>query len=160
MIYLGADHGGFDLKEKIKKLLTGWEYQWEDLGNTVYDPEDDYPQYAFAVAQKVAEGERGGLVFPTPWRQRAKGILLCRSAGGVIIAANKVERVRAVTAFNARHTEHARLHNDANVLALAADWLEDYQVEEMIKMFVSTEFSGEDRHVRRLKQIESFEQSG
>lgn len=144
MIYLGSDHGGFDLKEKIKKWLTQEKYEWEDLGNKVYDPEDDYPQFAFAVAQKVA-------------KERSKGILCCRSAAGMVIAANKVKGARAVTAFNAESAKHSREHNDANILALSGDWLDDYQAKAILEVWLNTEFSGEERHARRIKQIEENE---
>lgn len=164
MIYLGSDHGGFDLKEKIKNWLTEWEYSFEDLGNKVYDKEDDYPLYAFAVAEKVAKeeknlpaGRQDGKVYPTPWKERPKGILCCRSAAGMVIAANKVKGARATTVFDLRSARHCRLHNDVNILALSGDWLEDYKVKEILKTWLTTEFSGEERHRRRLKQIEKFE---
>ncbi len=157
MIYLGSDHGGFDLKEKIKKWLTGWEIAWEDLGNTVYESEDDYPNFAFLVAQKVAKGEKEGKVYPVPWAKRDRGILACRSAAGMVIAANKVPGARCSLAFDTRSAQHSRLHNDANILALSGDWLEEYQAKKILKTWLETEFSGEARHVRRLQLISKFE---
>lgn len=156
MIYLGSDHGGFDLKEKIKKWLIAWEYAWEDLGNRLYDQEDDYPKYAFLVARKVAEEEKKGKVYPTPWKERAKGILCCRSAAGMVIAANKIPGARATTAFDLRSARHCRLHNDVNILALSGDWLEEYQAKEILKAWLETEFEGAERHVRRLREIEEY----
>jgi len=131
MIYLGSDHGGFDLKEKIKKWLTQWGYTFEDLGNNIYDQEDDYPEFAFTVARKVSGDEEKGLRYPLEWKQRSKGILLCRSAAGMLIAANKIKGARATTAFDTRSARHSRLHNDANILALSGDWLEDYQAKKI-----------------------------
>lgn len=157
MIYLGSDHGGFDLKEKIKKWLTRWGYAWEDVGNTLYDKEDDYPKFAIAVAQKVAESEKAGNIYPKNWKERAKGVITCRSAAGMMIAANKVKGARASTAFDKRSAGHCRLHNDVNVLALSGDWLDEYSAKSILKIWLETEFSGEERHVRRLKQIEEFE---
>lgn len=157
MIYLGSDHGGFDLKEKIKKWLTRWGYAWEDLGNALYEKEDDYPNFAFAVSQKVAEEEESGNVYPKAWIDRPKGIITCRSAAGMVIAANKVEGARAATAFDSRSAKHCRLHNDVNILALSNDWLEEYQAKKILKVWLETEFSGEERHVRRLKEISEFE---
>ena len=87
MIYLGADHGGFKLKEKIKQWLSEWKLPYEDLGAHKLDPEDDYPQFAFTVAEKVAQADD----MTQAWEKRAKGILVCRSAAGMVIAANKVK---------------------------------------------------------------------
>ena len=156
MIYLGADHGGFDLKEKIKKWLTKWGFAWEDLGNTLYEIEDDYPFFAGNVARKVAEEEKGNK-YPKQWRDRSKGIITCRSAAGMVITANKVKGARCATAFDSRSAKHCRLHNDANILALSGDWLDEYQAKKILKIWLDTEFSGEERHVRRLKEIEEFE---
>jgi ribose 5-phosphate isomerase B len=159
MIYLGSDHGGFDTKEKIKKWLTRWGYVWEDVGNTVYDKEDDYPKFAYMVAKKVAVEESGGKKYPVAWSQRTKGILLCRSAAGMVIAANKVKGVRAIVAFSPDYAKQTRLHNDANVLAIGADWLEDFQMKKVIKTWLETEYSGEERHARRIGQIGEIEET-
>lgn len=155
MIYLGSDHGGFNLKKKIKKWLTHWGYTWEDLGNTVYDKDDDYPKFAFAVAKKIAQDEKNK-AYPTPWRERPKGILCCRSAAGMVIVANKVKEVRAVAAFEVEYAKMTRLHNDSNILALAGDWTEEKKIKEIVKIWLETEFSGEERHIRRVKQIEAI----
>lgn len=164
MIYLGSDHGGFDLKEKIKKWLTLWEYAWEDIGNTYYDNEDDYPQFAFAVAEKVAleeknlpAGRQAANIYSLAWNDRPKGILCCRSAAGMVIAANKVPGARAATPPDVRSAKHNRSHNDVNILALSGDWVEDYQAKKIVKAWLETEFSGEERHIRRLRQIEAYE---
>lgn len=159
MIYLGADHGGFDLKEKIKKWLTKWEYQWEDLGNVVYEKEDDYPRYAVLVAQKVAEEEKKGNFYPKRWNDRPKGVITCRSAAGMVIAANKISGARCATAFDTRSAKHCRQHNDVNVLALSGDWLDEYQAKKILKTWLTTEFTGEERHKRRLKLIVDYEKS-
>lgn len=156
MIYLGSDHGGFDLKEKIKKWLTRWGLPWEDLGNTYYEKEDDYPQFAILVGEKVADEEMNNR-YPTPWKDRPKGIITCRSAAGMVIAANKVKGSRAATAFDSRSAKHCRQHNDANILALSGDWLDEYYAKKILKVWLETEFSGEERHVRRLKEIEEYE---
>lgn len=157
MIYLGADHGGFDLKEKIKKWLTRWGYAWEDLGNKLYESEDDYPFYAITVAKRVAEEEKRENTRIKPWSTRPKGLITCRSAAGMVIAANKVKGARAATAFDSRSAKHCRLHNDVNILALSGDWLDEYQAKKILKVWLETEFSGEGRHVRRLKEIEEIE---
>lgn len=156
MIYLGSDHGGFDLKEKIKKWLSNWGLPWEDLGNTIYDKEDDYPLFALIVSQRVANEEKDYKAYPFPWQKRPKGILSCRSAAGMVIAANKIKGARAASAFDDRSAKHCRLHNDVNILALSGDWLEEHQAKKILKIWLETEFSGEERHVKRLKQIEDF----
>lgn len=156
MIYLGADHGGFDLKEKMKTWLTAHGYAFEDLGNAIYDKDDDYPTYAVAVGQKVSEAEEKQEE-AKPWADRAKGILACRSAAGVVIAANKVQGIRAVAVTNKEMTVHARQHNDANVVALSGDWIDQHHIGDILEAFLSTEFSYEDRHIRRLAQIAMYE---
>lgn len=157
MIYLGADHGGFDLKEKIKKWLTQWNYVWEDLGNNLYEQEDDYPEFAFRVAQKVVEEEKAGKVYPMKWHDRSKGILCCRSATGMVISANKVKGAKVTSAFEPAYAKKSRLHNDTNIIAIGADWLDDYKVKKVLKSWLETEFSGEERHIRRLRLVENYE---
>lgn len=154
MIYLGSDHGGFKLKEKIKKWLDEWGYQWQDLGNTVFDKEDDYPQFAISVAEKVVEEERK---YANKQIKQARGILTCRSAAGVVIAANKVKGARAFTAFDVVSARHGRQHNDANILALSGDWLTEGKAKKILQAFLETEFSSGERHKRRLGQIEEYE---
>lgn len=146
-IYLGADHGGFPLKEQAKTWLKEWDYQFQDLGAHELDPQDDYPDFTFPVAEQVAkEADQGSL-----------GVLLCRSSGGVTIAANKVLGARAVSAFSPEEASHAKEHNNANILALAGDFLSDDQAKEILKIFLETPFSGAERHVRRLGKIADYE---
>jgi len=168
MIYLGADHGGFKLKEEIKKWLSRWGYQWEDLGNKFYDKEDDYPKFAFAVAKRVALEERKLFskeskfeLYQTkiPWKERPKGIIACRSAAGMVIAANKVEGARCAAVFDLESAKHCREHNDVNVLALAGDWLDEAKAKKILAVWLDTEFSFEERHIRRLRQIHSLNAS-
>lgn len=150
MIYLGADHGGFKLKEKIKEWLTQNHYSFEDLGNAAFDPGDDYPEIAFKVAEKVSgEGKK----------LDNKGVLLCRSAAGMVIAANKVKGIRAVAAFDKETAEHSRKHNNSNVLALSGDRLNDLEAFDILKAWLETQFSNLDRYIRRLKAIEEYEEA-
>lgn len=146
MIYLGADHGGFTLKAQIVQWLTEWQLPFVDLGAYTQDSEDDYPTFALAVAEAVAQQ-------PT----EHKGILACRSAAGVVIAANKVKTVRAVAPFNVLAAKHSREHNDANVIGLSGDWLQPEDVKQMLITWLNTPFSGEKRHVRRLQAISDYE---
>ncbi len=148
-IHLGADHGGFELKEQLKKWLEEQGYSVEDHGAHTMDPNDDYPEPAFAVAEAVAEHES----------ENAKGVLLCRSGGGVTIAANKVKGVRAVTVNAPQEADHAVTNNNANIIALAADWLTPDQSKEALKVFLETPFTGEERHQRRINQISAYERN-
>lgn len=157
MIYLGSDHGGFTLKNKIMEWLKEWGYESTDLGNKANDPQDDYSVFALLVAQKVGQGEESGNKYPSPCEKRDKGILLCRSAAGMVIAANKVKNVRAVAVFDSESAKHCRLHNDANIIALSGDWTDDIKAKVILKVWLETEFSGEERHNRRLKYISDFE---
>lgn len=147
MIYLGSDHGGFELKEYVKLFLKKNKFEFEDLGNLNYDSEDDYPDYAFKVAEKVSKDEKN------------RGILFCRSSGGVIIAANKVNGIRAVSAHDVKSAVHAREHNDANIVALPGDWITEKLAGKIVETFLKTKFTNEERHVRRLKKIKNYEEN-
>ncbi|HEX7018345.1 MAG TPA: RpiB/LacA/LacB family sugar-phosphate isomerase [Patescibacteria group bacterium] len=144
-IFLGADHGGYELKEKVKTWLTEWGYEYEDLGAHHLDPADDYPEFSFKVAEKVAQNSD------------SLGLLLCRSGGGVTIAANKVKGIRAVPVASEKEAEHARAHNNANVVSLAGDWLTDDDAQQIVKTFLDTPYTHEERHQRRLDQISKYE---
>jgi len=147
MIYLGADHGGYELKEEIKQYLSKKGLDFEDLGNKEHDENDDYPDYAFAVSERVAENKNN------------RGILLCRSSGGMVIAANKVKGIRAVSCHDVKSARHAREHNNANVITMPADWLNKKQTMNIVETFLDTLFTNEKRHVKRLKKIEDYEET-
>lgn len=148
-VYVGADHGGFEYKQHLISALKEADYDVTDLGANTLDPDDDYPQFAFAVAEAVVKD--------TTQNQQAVGVLLCRSGGGVTIAANKVAGIRAVQARDEKEVEHARQQNNANVLALSGDWLDVAQIIQLTKLFIETTFSNEARHARRVAQIEKYE---
>jgi ribose 5-phosphate isomerase B len=142
-VIFGADHGGFKLKEALKPFVKQLGYEIEDLG-TNSEESVDYPDYAASVSIKVAKG--GSL-----------GILLCRSAAGMVMAANKVHGIRAVAAFDVKSAQHSKEHNDANVLALSGDWLTESQAMEIVKAWLETPFSNEERHARRIKKMMALE---
>ena len=144
-IYLGADHGGFELKEKVKIWLQRLNYQVEDCGAFSLDENDDYPDFAFEVARKVAKGGAN-----------ERGILFCRSGGGMVIAANRLQQIRAVDAYDQRSAKHARTDNDANVISIGADWIDFVKVKEIIQVFLETEFDQQPRHIRRIKKISNL----
>ncbi len=147
-IFLGTDHGGFELKEAIKAYLIEAGLDVEDLGNTEMDPEDDYVDFAKAVAEEVAKNEDD------------RGLLFCRSAAGMVMAANKVDNIRAVAAFDEKSAKHSREHNNANVLALSGDWLDADKAQKMVDSWLKEPFSHEERHRRRVHKISELEHAG
>ncbi|MDP3710839.1 MAG: RpiB/LacA/LacB family sugar-phosphate isomerase [bacterium] len=146
MIYLGADHRGFELKEKIKMAMEAEGLELQDVGAFGYEKTDDYVDFAKAAAEKVVENPK-----------KNKAILICGSGHGMDMMANKYKGVRSALAFNTEVAIQSREHEDANVLVLASDWLEDEEAIEILKVWLRTEFTGEERHVRRLKKIEEIE---
>ena len=144
-IYLAADHGGFNLKEALKKYLETQGHEVTDEGAHKLDPADDYPDFMYPAAQKIGSD------------LTARGIFLCRSGAGAAIVANKVKGVRAVVARSKEEAQHAREHNDANVVALSSDSLTAEEARDIVATFLSTSFSGEDRHLRRLKKVMQIE---
>lgn len=145
MIYLGADHRGFSLKESLKSYLLEQGYSPKDFGALAMDVSDDYPDFAIPVARAVA-AEPG-----------ARGILICGSGHGMDIVANKHKGVRAALCFNTAVAKQSREHEDANVLVLASDWLKQNDAEAIVKTWLDTEFGGAERNVRRIKKINDLE---
>ena len=141
-IYIGADHRGFALKEYIKNYLAAEGRAVEDCGDKIHDESDDYPDYAKAVASRVAN-EAG-----------AKGIVICGSGNGVAIVANKTRGIRAAVAMSPEQARAARSDEDANVIALAADYTEHDEAMDIIEAFLSTPFLDAERHMRRIGKIE------
>lgn len=138
-VYVGADHAGFELKEKLKRALKKDGYEVVDCGAKRYLKTDDYPDYAARVARKVQKG--------------GKGILLCGSAEGVCIAANKFEGIRAVPVWTLANARLSREHNDANVLCLSGWQLSEAKARRIALEWLETEFSGAERHARRIRKI-------
>jgi ribose 5-phosphate isomerase B len=146
MIYLGADHGGFELKETVKRWLKDWGYQFEDLGNEQMDSEDDYPDFAIAVAKRLSLKKA----------EADMGILICRSGVGMDIAANRFPKVRCGLGCSPQQIRIAKRDDNINCLALAADYTKEEEARGMIQMFLETQFSGGEKYERRLKKIEKI----
>lgn len=144
-IHLGADHGGFELKAAIKDWLENREYVVIDHGADRLNKTDDYPEFALPLAQAVAGN------------QQDRGILCCRSGGGMVIAANKVVGIRAVSVDTPKATYHAREHNNANVISLSADWLDTSHTIDILEVFLTTTFDQQSRHAHRLQMIADYE---
>ncbi|MFC1686868.1 RpiB/LacA/LacB family sugar-phosphate isomerase [Nanoarchaeota archaeon] len=143
-IYVGSDHAGFKLKEKIKKWLEKKKILFEDLGNTKLDPHDDYPDFAKKVARAVV-------------RNKSLGVLVCGSAQGMCIAANKIKGARAVIPCSLKEARLSREHNAANIICLSGWNSQLHQATKMIEKFIHTSFSKAPRHTRRLKKIKAME---
>jgi len=142
-IALGADHAGFHAKELVKAFLKEAGYDVDDVG-TQSEESVDYPDYAKAVAEKVAAGAA------------RFGILACGTGIGMAMSANKVEGVRAATAHDEMTAHLAREHNDANVLTLGARVLNDEQTLAVVREFLATDFAG-GRHQRRVDKISEMD---
>ena len=140
-IALGADHAGYKLKEIIKNYLKRKKIEFKDFG-THSEESVDYPDYVFPVAQAVAGGEFD------------RGIVMCGSGVGATIVANKVKGIRAVNAYDTYTAKQSREHGDCNVLCLAGRKLSRPKATKMVDVWLKTEFSGEERHVRRIRKIE------
>ena len=141
MIAIGCDHGGFDLKEKVKVHLEEKGYEVKDVG--CYDKNAcDYPIYGKAVANSVADGTC------------EKGIVICTTGIGISIAANKVKGVRAALCADSTTARMTRLHNDSNVLAMGAGIVGENLAMDIVDTFMTTEFSGVERHQKRVDLIE------
>ena len=141
MIAIGSDHGGYDLKMKIITHLQERGLEVKDFG--CYDKSScDYPDFGQAAARAVADGTC------------EKGIVVCTTGIGISIAANKVKGIRAALCGDCFSAEATRLHNDANILALGGRVTGPGLAVKIVDTFLHTEFSGEERHARRISMIE------
>ena len=142
-VSLGADHKGFELKDKIEKYLVELGHQVTDFGTNSAESVD-YPDFGFKVAESVAKGEANF------------GITVCWTGNGMNIAANKVKGIRSALCLNEELAMLARAHNNANVLALAAKFVPEELARKILDAWLSTEFEG-GRHSRRLDKIKSYQ---
>lgn len=147
MIYIGADHRGFKLKEKVAQWLFEHNHGFTDVGADAFDPDDDYTRYAEKVAALVADNA-GSL-----------GILICGSGVGVEVAANKFDGVRAGLGKNERQVAAGRKDDDMNILVLAADYTDENEAQDMVHAFIHTKFSGKERYEQRLEEIKRIEEN-
>ena len=143
-IYIGADHAGFVLKEKIREWLEHKRVPYIDVGNKKLDPKDDYPDFAAALARGVVA-------------DKSLGILICGSAQGMCIAANKIKGARAVIPYSLREARLSKEHNNANIICLSGWFAHLHKSKRMIELFLTTGFSQEPRHARRLEKIKRLE---
>ncbi len=144
-IYIGADHAGFDMKTMIIDHLESSGYIVNDLGAHQLDPQDDYPRYAEAVAQAVLD------------HPGALGVLSCGNAEGICIAANKFDGIRAGIGFSLKSATTMREDDHANIVCIPGRIETQDDPLAIIDAFLTTEFSGAERHERRLSQVEDIE---
>ena len=141
MIGIGSDHGGYALKQEVIAYLKEKGLEFKDFG--CYDEKScDYPEYAHAVAHAVADGEC------------EKGILICGTGIGISISANKVKGIRCALCHDVFSAKATREHNDANILALGGRVLGTGLALKIVETFLQTPFSGDERHIRRIRGIE------
>ena len=142
-IAIASDHRGLKIKNRLIQSLQASGYQLLDQG-TDSDQPVDYPDYARIVAEKVSKGEA------------ERGILICGTGIGMSIAANKFEGVRAASCYDEVMVEMSRRHNDVNILCLPGDLIGDRSVDDLVKMWLKTEFDG-GRHLQRMEKITELE---
>lgn len=154
-IFIGSDHRGFELKKHlvatfsdattsqlVTKSAVGEDYQVTDLGPFSLDPDDDYNDAAIKVARAVQD------------HLGSRGILICGSAHGIAIQANRFKGVRAIAAYSPELAKIGREHNDANVLCLSSDFTPEKDIDKIVELFFNTDFSRGERHIRRNRRLD------
>ena len=146
-IYIGADHRGFKLKEMIKEFLKNRGYNVLDVGDTFYDENDDYPDFAVNVAEKI------GVEY-----ENSRGILVCASGVGMSVVANRFPRVRAGLIMTPDQAFDARNDDDSNVLVLPANYITSDVAKRILITWLETPFSGEEKFRKRLAKIDQIDE--
>lgn len=143
-IYIGSDHAGYELKEKLKIYLGSLNCEVTDKGAFNLDPTDDYPDFIRPVANEVTKDEN------------SFGVILGGSGEGEQISANKIDGIRAIEYYggNLEIIKLGREHNNANVLSLGARFMTEEEAKEAVRIFLQTPFSNDERHIRRINKLE------
>ena len=147
-VHIGSDHAGFELKNHLVQHLTAAGHDVVDHGSAVYDAVDDYPPYCIRTGQAVVE-DPGSL-----------GIVIGGSGNGEQIAANKVKGVRAILAWSTETARLGREHNNANVVSVGARMHSEEEATGFVETFLGTDYSGEERHTRRIDMLTAYESTG
>ena len=147
-IHLGCDHAGFELKEKVSAHLKNNGHEVIDHGANKYDALDDYPVFCFLAAQSAAKDPN------------SLAIVIGGSGNGEQIAANKIKGVRAALAWSAETAKLAREHNNANVVGIGGRMHSESESLAIVDAFIGTDFSNDERHIRRINQLSEYETSG
>jgi len=145
-IYLGADHNGFYFKQKIEDFLVKNNYVIDDLGDKKLDPQDDYPVFAGKVVNSVLSSSD----------MDPRGILLCGSGQGMMIAANRTKGIRACLGWSVEAAKDSRNDEDSNVLCIPASVLDSKESLDIIKLWLDTPFSEAPRHIRRMRELDEI----
>jgi len=143
MLYIASDHAGYRLKEEIKDYLDELGIKYQDLGPKEYNSDDDYPDFAFKIAEKVAKNS-----------DEDRGILICSTGQGMMRAANTIKGIRAYLAWDEFTAEMAKAHGNANILTLGGQVTLLETAKKIVATWLSTAFTREERLKRRLKKIE------
>lgn len=144
-LFIASDHGGYRLKKRLVRFIKNeLRLDVEDVGPHVYDETDDYPDYIIPLVKKVA-------------KTNGRGIVICKNGVGVCIAANKIKNIRCGIGYNLMAAETMMKDDNTNILALAAKAVTQDHAMSIVKKWLQTEFSGAERHVRRLKKIAKLE---
>lgn len=143
MLYIASDHAGFKVKEYLKSYLIALNRELTDVGPEVYTPGDDYPIYADKLCRSMQDGDIG--------------ILICDTGIGMSIAANRHKHIRAALCASIFDAMRAREHNNANVFVAGAETNDLETIKTMLKVFLDTSFSNEERHVRRVNEIDVYD---
>ncbi|MBC6458729.1 ribose-5-phosphate isomerase [Actinomadura sp. HBU206391] len=147
-VFLGSDHAGYELKQHLVGWLAAHGHEPVDCGPVAFDPADDYPPFVLRAAERTV-AEPGSF-----------GIVIGGSGNGEAIAANKVEGARAALAWSEETAKLAREHNDANVISIGARMHDLDTATRFVELFLTTSFSGEGRHVRRIDMLTHYEKTG
>jgi ribose 5-phosphate isomerase B len=144
-IYIGGDHQGWEMKSALEDTLKEEGYRVVDMGNANLVQGDDYPDFGYAVAKRVVNDPG------------SHGIVICGSSAGICIVANKVKGARAATAFNEEVARSTRKDDNSNILCLPAHFMKIDDAKKVVDAWLETEFSGAERHVRRLEKVAQIE---
>lgn len=146
-IYIGSDHAGFELKNKLISWLESEGYVIADMGPYIYNDKDDYPDFISLVAREVSESQDASF-----------GVIMGGSGQGEAVVANRFPNVRAAVYYggNLDIVKLSREHNDANVLSFGARFVNDKEAKEALALWLETPFSGDERHMRRIRKIDEL----
>lgn len=139
-IYIASDHRGFTLKKDLAQYLSSMKFVVKDVGNTILNMQDDYPDFVFQLVNRLNSAED-------------RGIVICGSGVGVSVAANRHEHIRCALGFDTKQITSARQEDDINVLALGADYITLEVAKELTHTFLTTQFKNEEKYIRRITKI-------
>lgn len=143
-VFIASDHRGFELKDSLRRYLMAAGLDVEDMGPNEYEPNDDYPDFVIPVAKEMEK---------IPY---SRAVLICKNGVGVSIVANRFNHIRAALTWSVEHVKTAKEDDHANVIALPAGFISESDAKEIIDAWLETDFSNEERHLRRLKKIDDL----